>query len=83
MNGSRHRKFANDDTNFSQLDMVLSRVRRRTREEVASERKGWQDHFPLQKSEDEDEEFYISAQRHDEKRTDRSLPVFITSDTKS
>lgn len=36
--GKRHRKFAEDDSNFAQLDFVLSRVRRRTVEEANAER---------------------------------------------
>ncbi|KAI0686363.1 Dfp1/Him1, central region-domain-containing protein [Cytidiella melzeri] len=37
----RHRKFADDDANFANLDHVLSRVRRRTVEEVRAERRDW------------------------------------------
>ncbi|ESK92946.1 g1 s regulator [Moniliophthora roreri MCA 2997] len=35
---SKHKKFANNDANFSQLDCVLDRVRRKTIEEVRRER---------------------------------------------
>ncbi|EKM54344.1 uncharacterized protein PHACADRAFT_258137 [Phanerochaete carnosa HHB-10118-sp] len=37
----RHRKFAEDDNNFAALDVVLSRVRRRTLEEVETEQAMW------------------------------------------
>jgi regulatory subunit for Cdc7p protein kinase len=37
----RHRKFAEEDANFAKLDIVLSRVRRRTLEEVAAEQSEW------------------------------------------
>ena len=37
----RHRKFASDDNNFKALDAILSRVRRRTVEEVAEEEERW------------------------------------------
>ncbi|KAI0081857.1 hypothetical protein K474DRAFT_1655724 [Panus rudis PR-1116 ss-1] len=40
-NSRRHRKYAMDDSNFIQLDHVLSRVRRRTKQEVSAERAGW------------------------------------------
>lgn len=33
----KHRKFAEDDANFANLDHVLSRVKRRTLEEVRAE----------------------------------------------
>ncbi|KAL4248458.1 DNA Replication Regulatory Kinase Subunit [Abortiporus biennis] len=36
--GRRHRKFAAEDANFAQLDFLLDRVRRRTKEEVAAMR---------------------------------------------
>lgn len=39
--GRRHRKFASDDSNFAALDGVLSKVRRRTLQEVAAERQAW------------------------------------------
>ena len=39
----RHRKFAEDDANFANLDEVLSRVRRRTVEEARAERSAWDD----------------------------------------
>ncbi|CAL1707001.1 unnamed protein product [Somion occarium] len=39
--GRRHRKYATDDANFTQLDLVLSRMRRRTLQDVAAERRGW------------------------------------------
>lgn len=39
----RHRKFAEDDANFANLDEVLSRVRRRTTEEAQAERSAWDD----------------------------------------
>lgn len=34
----KHRKFAQDDSNFLQLDFLLARVRRRTLQEVEDER---------------------------------------------
>lgn len=37
----RHRKFAADDNNFKALDAILSRVRRRTIEEVVEEEARW------------------------------------------
>ncbi|KAI1796461.1 Dfp1/Him1, central region-domain-containing protein [Ganoderma leucocontextum] len=37
----RHRKFATDDNNFKALDAILSRVRRRSVEEVADEDERW------------------------------------------
>jgi regulatory subunit for Cdc7p protein kinase len=37
--GRKHRKFAQDDSNFLQLDFLLSRVRRRTFQEVEDEKR--------------------------------------------
>ncbi|KAH8083807.1 Dfp1/Him1, central region-domain-containing protein [Cristinia sonorae] len=39
--GRRHRKFATDDANFVNLDYILSRVRRRTLEEVEADKRRW------------------------------------------
>lgn len=43
--GRRHQKFAMDDSNFAQLDEVLSRVRRRTLQEVEAEKRSWASRF--------------------------------------
>ncbi|KAG7090857.1 hypothetical protein E1B28_009939 [Marasmius oreades] len=48
---SRHRKFAANDANFSQLDCVLDRVRRKTVAEVRSERLRTRKTFSLEKAE--------------------------------
>ncbi|OJA14498.1 hypothetical protein AZE42_04452 [Rhizopogon vesiculosus] len=37
----KHRKFAMDDANYLQLDFVLNRVRRRTRQEAEEEERMW------------------------------------------
>ena len=37
----KHRKFAADDSNWVQLDSVLARVRRRTKDEVSSSAADW------------------------------------------
>ncbi|KAI0342039.1 hypothetical protein BDW22DRAFT_1484911 [Trametopsis cervina] len=54
----KHRKFAQDDANFANLDHVLSRVKRRTQEEVRAEREGWElqseQHSDGEADEDED-----------------------------
>ncbi|KAK7035261.1 Cdc7p-Dbf4p kinase complex regulatory subunit [Paramarasmius palmivorus] len=39
ISSSKHRKFANNDANFSQLDCILDRVKRKTIEEVRRERR--------------------------------------------
>lgn len=50
----RHRKFADDDSNFASLDVVLQRVRRRTREEAEAEQAAWG--HPTIQAEDSDED---------------------------
>lgn len=50
----KHRKFAEDDSNFASLDRALSRVRRRTIEEVHAERQSWGE--PVEQNEDKDED---------------------------
>ncbi|KAH7922365.1 hypothetical protein BV22DRAFT_1106658 [Leucogyrophana mollusca] len=37
----KHRKFAMDDSNYLQLDFVLNRVQRRTREELEEQQRNW------------------------------------------
>jgi regulatory subunit for Cdc7p protein kinase len=39
----KHRKFAQDDSNFLQLDFLLGRVRRRTVQEVEGEKSEWEE----------------------------------------
>jgi len=40
--GRKHRKFAQDDSNFLQLDFLLGRIRRKTIQEVEDEKMGWE-----------------------------------------
>ncbi|KIP06599.1 hypothetical protein PHLGIDRAFT_35864 [Phlebiopsis gigantea 11061_1 CR5-6] len=42
----KHRKFADDDANFAALDIVLSRVTRRTLEELEAESTPWDSNAP-------------------------------------
>jgi regulatory subunit for Cdc7p protein kinase len=41
--GRKHRKFAQDDSNFLQLDFLLGRIRRRTVQEVEDEKRAWEE----------------------------------------
>jgi regulatory subunit for Cdc7p protein kinase len=52
----KHRKFAVDEANFLQLDYILSRVRRRTVEEVRQEELEWERKCSDPHSSDEDED---------------------------
>ncbi|KAF7315302.1 DBF4-type domain-containing protein [Mycena indigotica] len=54
--GRKHRKFAADDNNFLELDMVLARVKRRTREETDREDFNWQRKCAEPRSADEDDD---------------------------
>ena len=55
INGRRHRKYAVDDSHFSGLDSLLSRVRRRTKGEAEQEKRRWAAKYD-DDDEDEDED---------------------------
>ncbi len=63
----RHRKFASDDNNFKSLDAILSRVRRRTVEEVAVEEERWlaEARGEVDAHADEDEEELVQPKLED------------------
>ena len=42
MDSRRHQKFANNDTNFSELDEVLGRLVRKTLEDEEEEKRQWE-----------------------------------------
>ncbi|KAJ7124883.1 Dfp1/Him1, central region-domain-containing protein [Mycena epipterygia] len=58
----KHRKFAADDDNFLQLDYILARVTRRTREEVQQEDLEWELKCLEPRSGDDEEEVILQGQ---------------------
>ncbi|KAF7376027.1 DBF4-type domain-containing protein [Mycena sanguinolenta] len=57
--GRKHRKFAVDDNNFLQLDLILDRVKRRTIEEVKQEEAEWERKCSELDGSDEEEEAHF------------------------
>ncbi|TBU29544.1 Dfp1/Him1, central region-domain-containing protein [Dichomitus squalens] len=80
--GRRHRKFAADDNNFKALDAVLSRVRRRTVDEVAEENERWLAEVTggINTNDDDDDELLLASRQDEASDDDVHWDEWMTMD---
>ena len=78
----RHRKFATDDNNFKALDAILSRVRRRTVEEVAEENERWLGEVmgDMDAEGDDDDELLLPPKQEDASEDDVRWDEWVAMD---